>query len=59
MVNIQALIETTEALVKTLDQASQNEKHFSLNVCIALERISWDALRMSDDLKQIKEYCGV
>lgn len=59
MSNLQLLIETAEKLCNTLDQAAKNEKQFALNVCIELERMSWEALRMSNDLKQIKEYCGV
>ena len=59
MVNIQTLIETTEKLCSTLDSASQNERQFSLNVCMELEKMSWEMFRMSNDLKQIKEYCGV
>lgn len=59
MSNLQLLIETTETLVRNLDQASQNERLFSLNICIELEKMSWEMLRMSDELKQIKEYCGV
>lgn len=59
MTNLQLLIETTERLVKSLDQASQNEKQFSDNILIELERMSWEAFRMNNDLKSIKEYCGV
>ncbi len=59
MSNLQLLIETTERLVKTLDQAHQNESGFNYKICQELERMSWEAFRMSNDLKEIKEYCGV
>jgi hypothetical protein len=57
MSNLQMLIETTENLVKNLDKASQNEKQFCYDVCMELEKMSWETFRMMNDLKQIKNYC--
>jgi hypothetical protein len=57
MTNLQQLIETTENLVNSLDLASQNEKKFCLDICIELEKMSWETFRIMNDLKQIKQYC--
>ena len=56
MTNIQELIETAEKLCQTLDLASQQEKIFTTNICIELERLSWTTLTTINDLKQINDY---
>jgi hypothetical protein len=50
------LINAAEKLCESLDKAASNEKKFCHNVCNELERMSWETLRISNDLKQIKEY---
>lgn len=57
MTDLEELIASAERLCNSLDASAENEKAFSLNVCAALERFSWDMLRMSNDLRQIKDYC--
>lgn len=55
MNDLDELIEVTASLCRTLDLASQNEKKFCQDLCIELERMSWNALCMSNDLQNIKE----
>lgn len=59
MTNIEELMASAERLCASLDEAASNEKKFCHNVLNELERMSWEALRISNDLKQIKEYQGV
>lgn len=59
MTDLQLLIETAEKLSQTLDLISQNEKKFCLDVCIELEKMSWETYRMSNDLRQIQDYCHI
>ncbi len=55
---LQELIEAADRLCNNLDIASQNEKKFCDNICMRLEQFSWEAFKMSNELKEIKEYCG-
>jgi hypothetical protein len=55
---IQELIEAANHLCQTLDAAAANEKKFCQNVTDELERLSWNSLKISNDLKQIREYLG-
>jgi len=54
--NIQELIEATDRLCASLDAASQNEQKFCDTVLMELERMSWETLKISTDLKQIQNY---
>ena len=58
MTAIEELIASADRLCASLDTASQNEKKFCGTVCNELERMSWETLRITNDLKQIKEYLG-
>jgi hypothetical protein len=58
MTNIQELIESADHLCASLDKAAQDEKRFCNQVLHELERMSWETLRMANDLKHIKEYAG-
>jgi hypothetical protein len=55
---IEELIQTADRLCASLDQASQNEKKFCDNICDQLERMSWETMRLVNDLRQIQEYIG-
>lgn len=55
MNELDELIATADKLCATLDKAAENEKKFCYNVCHELERMSWEALRMSNDIKLIRE----
>lgn len=43
-------------LCQALEKLSQNDKQYSLDLCIILERYSWDMYKMANHLKEIKEY---
>ncbi len=58
MTSLEELIEAANKLCSSLDIASNNEKTFSYNICHELERMSWETLRLANDLKLIKEYQG-
>jgi len=57
MTILDELVESADKLCKTLLEASNNEKMFSTNVCLELERLSWQTRRMENNIKSIKEYC--
>jgi hypothetical protein len=59
MTNLDELRASADKLCASLDAAASNEEKFCYNVLNELERMSWEALRISNDLKQIKEYQGV
>ena len=59
MNELDQLIETSERLWKNLDDASQMSKKLNDDICMELERYSWSVYRMMNDLKEIKEYCGI
>jgi hypothetical protein len=58
MSDLDDLIMTVNKLCLNLDRVSEQEKFFSDNIRCELERMCWESLRMANDLKQIKEYCG-
>jgi hypothetical protein len=56
MTNLQELIETANRLSKRLEEAANEEKRFTVDICLALEKMSWESLRLSNDLESIKSY---
>lgn len=56
MTNLQELIETANRLSKRLEDAANDEKRFSVDICLALERMSWEIYRNANDLESIKNY---
>lgn len=58
MTALEELIETANRLCNNLETASNNEVAFNTNICIQLERYSWDVYRMMNDIKAINEYCS-
>lgn len=53
------LVDAAEKLCNSLEIASQNELRFCYDLCLELERMSWEALRMRNDLIAIKEDLGI
>jgi hypothetical protein len=58
MTDLEELIQTADRLCKNLDMIAQNEKKYTTNICIELERYSWEMYRMRNELNEIKEYLG-
>ena len=56
MTNLQELIETANKLSKRLEEAANEEKRFSVDICLALERMSWESMCLSNDLEAIRSY---
>lgn len=56
MSNIEDLISSADKLCESLDSISRSEKKFCHNLSFQLERVSWDALCICNDLKKIKEH---
>lgn len=55
---LQELIEMGEKLCSTLEKASLSERKFCLDVQIEFERMMWDSIRMTNDLRNFKEKFG-
>ena len=56
MTNLEELIETTQILSDRLDQAANDEKKFGYDICMRLESMSWETLRLANEIKEIKNY---
>jgi hypothetical protein len=56
MTNLQELIETANRLSKHLEDAANEEKRFSVDICLALERMSWQLYCTANDIESIKNY---
>lgn len=58
MRDLDDLIETANRFCINLGVVSENENKFCVDICLELEKMSWEAMRMMNDLKQIKSYQG-
>ncbi len=58
MTDLEQLIQSADNFCANLDLAAKNEKKFCDKLLFEFERMGWEAYRMSNDLKQIKEYQG-
>lgn len=55
---LQELILAGEELCASLERAIAAEHKFALDVTIQFERMVWDQMRITNDLKAIKAECG-
>jgi hypothetical protein len=53
MTDLEKLIQTADNLSNRLAEAAEEEYRFGVNLCLALERMSWEMLRAKDDLQEI------
>ena len=53
---IDELVKVADCLCKRLDIASQNEKAFCDTIQCELERMSWETLRIANNLKEIQTW---
>jgi hypothetical protein len=58
MSELEQLIAVANRLCDNLDKAADNERKFSDNVREMFDHYSWEAYRMMNQLKEIKEYVG-
>ncbi len=56
MTNLQELIETANRLSQNLERAANDEKRFSIDICMTLEKMSWEIYRVANDIESIKNY---
>jgi hypothetical protein len=56
MTALDELMETANRLSKRLEQAANEEKKFSVEVQLMLERMSWEVYRNANELNEIKQY---
>lgn len=55
---IQGLIDVANSLCRTLDETANNEKNLCIDIQMRFEQMSWECLRMADELREIKNYVG-
>ena len=55
---LQELIDAADRLCRNLEVASECEKKFSIDMCIALETYSDKVYTMLQDIKELKELYG-
>jgi len=55
--DLQELIETAARLSERLDRMANDEKRFTSDISLFLEKMSWDIFAYSEDLQEIKSYC--
>ena len=58
MTNLVEIINLANELSETLDKAAQNEKKFCADVCLELERYSWETYRLANNVRELKECYG-
>lgn len=56
MTNLQDLIETANRLSQRLEQAANDEKRFCVDLQLRFEQMSWECLRLSNEMQEIKTY---
>jgi len=56
MSDIQQIIEATERLCNTLSEMANNELKFGWDLGLRLENLSYDMLKASNELREIKSY---
>lgn len=53
MTDLEQLINTASQLSQRLEHAASEEYRFGVDLCLTLERMSWEMLRAKDDLQEI------
>jgi len=56
--DLQELIDTAKALCDRLDNAARQEEEFCYKLQQEFEQMSWEVLRMRDNLTNIQEWVG-
>lgn len=58
MTKIQDLIDIARKLCETLDAAASSEQQFCVDLQLRFEQMSWESMRMADELTEIKQCVG-
>jgi len=58
MTDLEELIKTMNTLSENLEKSAENEKIFCHDLCLELERCSWEIYRMGNDLQLLREMYG-
>ena len=58
MTELEKLVESANELCRRLEEASNNEKAFCVDVCAELENYSWETYRMANNISHLKERFG-
>lgn len=56
MTDLEALIQTANRLSMNLERAASEEKRFCVDICLRLERLSWQLLCMANEIEAIKNF---
>ncbi len=56
--DLQELIDTAKSLCEKLDEAARQEEEFCYKLQQEFEQMSWEVLRMRDNLTNIQEWVG-
>ena len=56
--DLQELIDTAKSLCDKLDEAARQEEEFCYKLQQEFEQMSWEVLRMRDNLTNIQEWVG-
>lgn len=56
MINLEELIQTAQRLSQHLEIAAAEEKRFCTDICMVLERMSWELFKTANALEEIKNY---
>lgn len=57
-IDLQELIESADKLCLSLEKIIENDKQFSINVLIQLDRMKLNSDKISSNLRDIREYIG-
>jgi hypothetical protein len=56
MTALDELIETANRLSQRLEQAANNEKKWCVDIQLRFEQMSWECLRLANEMQEIKNY---
>lgn len=56
MTNLQELIDTAMRLSNRLSQAAEDEKSFCYDLQLRFEQMSWECLRLANEIQETKNY---
>ncbi len=56
MTNLEELIEMANTLSQRLEQAANDEKKFSYALQLIFENMSWEQMRLANEITEIKNY---